>query len=239
MIAFRRWFVAHWFLGVFAIIGGVWVLTLAAYDLGADGISFGNPYTGQNATIDFMREHYRPFVGLAEGVGLELDTGGPQLRGTIVALEPGLPGFRVVCGYNHAAGGIAMVTHRQGDWLFRAPSDESKNSEAVNGRRAESRAFILTLAYERATGERVVVEADTPVAAQEALLAERGLAVSEATRMRPEGLTDLPVMSMQREGCVIFNAAFVAAMMLWGVIGGLAVLVVRIIGRRSDRALSP
>jgi hypothetical protein len=235
MNALRRWFLGHWFLGVFAIIGGIWVLTLVAYAAGAEGISFRNRYTGQPATIDFMREHERPYVGLADGVGLGLDTGGPQLRATIVKLEPGLPGLRWVCGSNDTAGGIAMVTHRQGDWLYRAPSDESKNDEAVNGRRPESRAYILTLAYNRATGERVVVEPDTPVAAQAELLAARGLEVSDATRMTLESLTDLPVVSMQREGCVIFNAAFIAVTLLWLVIGGLALLLVRVIRARRSR----
>lgn len=237
MRSVRRSFLEHWFLGVVAIILGVWLLTLVAYDLGVDGISFRNRYTGQYATIDFMREHDRPFVGLADGVGLELDAGGPQLRATVVALEPGLPGFSLICGSHGTADGIAMVTHRQGDWLYRAPSDESKNHEAVNGRRPESRAFILTLAYDRKTGERVVVEPNTPLAAQEALLAERGLVVSDATRIGLESLTDLPVISMQREGCVIFNAAFVAVTILWLVIGGLALLLVRVVrARRAGRS---
>lgn len=236
MSSIRRSFLDHWFLGVFAIIFGVWLLTLVAYDLGVDGISFRNRYTGQYATIDFMREHDRPFVGLADGVGLELDDGGPQLRATVVALEPGLPGFGLVCGTHGTADGIAMVTHRHGDWLYRAPSDESKNYEAVHGRRPESRAFILTIAYERTTGERVVVQPDTPLGAQEALLAERGLAVSDATRLSLESLADLPVISMQREGCVIFNAAFVAVTLLWLVIGGLALLLVRLVrARRAAR----
>jgi len=238
MNALRRWFLGHWFLGVFAIIGGVWVLTLVAYAIGAEGISFDNRYTGQPATIDFMREHDRLYVQLADDVGLGLDTGGPELRATIVKLEPALPVLGSVCGAQTTEGGIGIVTHRQGDWFFRAPSDESKNHEAVHGRRPESRAYILTLAYDRSTGERVMVEPDTPLAAQAALLAERGLASSDASRMTLESLTDLPVASVQREGCVIFNLAFVATLLLWLALGGLALLLVRMVqaarGRRSS-----
>jgi hypothetical protein len=105
----------------------------------------------------------------------------------------------------------------------------------VHGRRPESRAFILTLAYDRTTGERVVVEANTTLAAQERLLGARGLVVSEATRITPESLVDLSVVSVQREGCVIFNAAFVAASLLWLVFGGLTLLLVRAIASRRAR----
>src|SRR5262245_41324711 len=106
MEALRRWFLAHWFPGVFAIIGGLWVVTLVAYAAGADGITFASRYTGDDARIDFMREHERPYMGLADGVALGLDTGGPRVRGTIVRLEPGLPGIRWVCGESDSAGGI-------------------------------------------------------------------------------------------------------------------------------------
>lgn len=237
MNALRRWFLAHWFSGVFAIIGGVWVVTIVAYAAGAEGISFRNRYTGQPATIDFMREHERPYLGLSDGVALGLDTAGPHIRGSIVRLEPGLPVIGWVCGSSDTAGGLAMVTHRRGDWFYREPSDESKNHEAVHGKRPESRAYILTIAYDRSTGERVIVEPDLPVAAQAELLASRGLEVTDATRITLESLTDLPVASVQREGCAIFNLAFVAVSLLWLVLGGLALLVVRVV--RSRRGARP
>lgn len=81
----------------------------------------------------------------------------------------------------------------------------------MHGKRPESRAFILTLAYDRTTGERVVVEPETSVAAQGELLAARGLAVSESTQLTLESIADLPVVSVEREGCSIFNAAFAVA----------------------------
>jgi hypothetical protein len=236
MTELRRRFLDHWFLGVFVIIGGLWVVTLIAYASGAEGISVRNRYTGQPATIDFMREHERPLVSLGDGVALELDANGPQLRATVVKVEPGLPGLGWVCGELDTAGGLAMVTHRQGDWFFRAPSDESNNHEAVHGRRPESRAFILTLAYDRKTGERVIVEPDTPLPAQAELLAARGLAVSEDARLTFPALTDLPVVSMQREGCVIFNVAFVLVTLLWLVLGGLSLLIVHTLRSRRRGA---
>jgi hypothetical protein len=37
---------------------------------------------------------------------------------------------------------------------------------------------------------------------------------------------------MPREGCLIFNPAFIAALLLWFVVGGLAWLIVRVMRRR-------
>ncbi len=226
----RRWFIAHWFKGVFAIIAVIWLVTLGAYALGFRSVSFGNKYTGQRATIDFMREHDHTVLALTDDIGLQLESGG-QLHGAIVKLTAGLPGLCWICGSHETAGGIAIVGYRQGDWLFRAPEDLTKNSEALHGR-PESRAFITTLAFDRATGERVQLDATAGVDAQAAALSARGLVVSERTRLTPDALADLPAVSMQREGCVIFNAAFVAVCVLWLVFGGLAMLLVRVVRRR-------
>lgn len=235
MNAFRRWFLGHWFGGVFAIIAGIWIVTLIAYAAGAEGISFRNRYTGQPATIDFMRKHDHPMVGLAEGVGLELHAAGEELHGTVVKIEPAWPVVGWVCGEQGKAGGLARVDYRQGDWVYRAPRDESNNHEAVHGRREESRNYILTLAYDRATGERVIVPADASLDAQAKLLEARGLVVADASRITLESLVDLPVVSVQREGCIIFNAAFVAVSLLWLVLGGLAALIVRVVRARRAR----
>ena len=101
-----------------------------------------------------MREYDHPVVELRDGVGLELDANGSQLTGTIVKLEPAPIGLCWLCGRNDTAGGIARVAYRQGDWLFRAPEDPSSNDEVLRGASPESRDYILTLAYNRATGER-------------------------------------------------------------------------------------
>jgi hypothetical protein len=230
----RRQFLGHWFVGVFAIIAVIWVITLVAYALGFKGVSFRNKFTGQDATIDFMRQHDRVFLQLADDVGLELNPGGPHLSGTIVKLSSGLPGLCWVCGDHETAGGIAIVDYRLGDWLFRAPFDNSKNSEVEHGR-PESRAFILTIAYDRASGERVQVAPTADLAAQQLALSTRGLVPSDAARIDPENLADLPVVSMQREGCVIFNMAFVAVTLLWLVLGRLALLLVRVVRARRRR----
>jgi hypothetical protein len=224
-----RWFRRHWFAGVFVIIAGVWTITLIAYAFGAGSVSFGNKFTGQRATIDFMRDNDHVVVGLADGVGLQLDHGGPPLHADIVRLKPGFPVLCWVCGQLDTAGGISMVAYRQGDWFYRAPEDLSRNSEATHGLRAESRAFILTIAYNRANGERV--QAGVDVAAQTLALTSRGLAVTDAARISPETIRDLPVLSIQREGCLIFNVAFVSVVLLWLVFGGLAWLLVRFLRR--------
>jgi hypothetical protein len=225
----RRWFLAHWFAGVFAILAVVWAITLVAYVLGAPGVSFRNRYTGQDATIDFDRKYDHTIVELSDQVGLQLDTRGPTLHAVVVALRPGIPVLCWVCGSLETAGGIAIVEYRQGDWLFRAPEDLVHNDQVLHGR-AESRAFVLTIAYNRATHERVVGDAD--LAAQTAVLAARGLAVSERTRLTATAVADLAPLSIQREGCIIFNAAFIAVAILWLVLGGVAVLIARLLRRR-------
>lgn len=230
MAAFSRWFLRHWFVGVFAIIGGVWLLAEVAWLTGAEGITFGNRY-GPPATIDFMREQDRPVVALADGVGLELDMGGEELRGAVVRYRPGPPILCLVCGYHDRAGGIAHgITQRDGDWFYREPSDNSHNREAHEGRQ-ESRDYILTIAYDRATGERVQVGADDTLEQQTAVLAGKGLEVSPEHRLGAASLTDLKSLSVMSEGCMIFNVAFVAAMLLWLVVGGIAALVTRRVRR--------
>lgn len=215
----RRWFLRHWFAGVFAIIGGLWLVTTIAYALGMSGISVGNRYTGQRATIDFQRGYDHPVLALADGVGLEIDHG----HGSVIAVKPGLPIVCWVCGDLARGGGIGLADHRQGDWFFRAPRDESHNDEALHGREA-SRAFILTLAYNRATGERVRVLATTSLADQAALLAARGLDPGPGTALAPANLADLPELSMQREGCLVVQLAFVGVVILWTALGGLGLV---------------
>lgn len=209
---------AHWFGGVFAIIGAIWLVTLMAYAFGAGGVSFGNRYTGQRATIDFMRQYDRPVLALRDGVGLELDTGGPKLHGSIVKLRAGLPVLCWVCGRHDFAGGISQADYRQGDWFYRAPVEHAAST---------------TIAYDRTTGETVVVAEGADVHTQEQALAAHGLAVTENARISPDTLADLRPVSMQREGCVIFNAAFVAVNLLWLVFGGIALAVVRLVKRRA------
>lgn len=79
----------------------------------------------------------------------------------------------------------------------------------------------------------MVVDADATLVEQEKVLAARGLAVDEAARLRPDAITDLRAVSMQREGCVIVQAAFVLAALLWLVVGGPIALVVRARRRRA------
>lgn len=230
MDAIRKWFLRHWFAGVFLIIGAVWVITTVAYVSGAKNITFANRY-GKPATIEFMRQYDHPAVGLGEGLGLELDERGPHLHGTVVKLEPGLPVFCLLCGANAAAGGLARVDFRQGDWFFRAPEDLSRNSEARNGR-PQSRDFILTIAYNRATGERVLAGVDDSLGRQEQTLAGKGLAATGENRLTLESISDLPALSMQKEGCVIVQAAFVAAALLWLLLGGLSLVSVRLFRKK-------
>jgi hypothetical protein len=227
----RAWFLRNWFAGIYVILGGVWLATTIAYLTGAKSITFGNRY-GQKPTIDFMREHERTVVGLADGLGLELAAGGPKLHGSVVKLRAGLPIVCWVCGDFDEDGGIGQVDFRQGDWFFRAPTDLSKNSQLKNGRE-EWVAAMRTIAWNRATAERVQVGIQDSLGAQEAELEKRGLVRSPATALSAETIADLETVSMQREGCVIYNAAFVAAALLWLVIGGPIWLVVWLRRRKS------
>lgn len=221
---FRR----RWFSGVFVIILGVWVATGLAYAFGARGITFSNPY-GEDATIDFMRQYDHEVLGLGEDLGLELHNSG----GSIVRLEDGLPVLCWICGDRDQAGMLGLVQFRAGDWFYRAP-DEHRLVKDLGALRAETREAMLTLAYNRATGERVMVGERADAAEQAALLAARGLSLAAEARLGPSTLGDLARVSMQREGCVIVNLAFVAAMLLWLVVGGLAWSLVRVLrGRRA------
>ena len=235
MSTLRRWFLKHWFFGVFAIIGGIWLATTMAYLLGAKSITFGNRY-GSDATIDFGREHDYPVVRLGKDVGLELNRSVPSLHGSIVNLKPGLPVLCWVCGATDKHGGVAMVDYRQGDWFYRAPFDNSKNGEAHTGRPA-SREFILTIAYNRVTRERVMVGADASLPEQEQALTSRGLGLTDASKLSAATLKDLPDVSMMREGCLVVQLAFVAVALLWLVVGGLIALLTRLVrGRKGSQA---
>lgn len=232
MSRFGRWFLRRWFVGVFAIIGVVWVITEVAWLAGAKSITFGNRY-GPPATIDFMREHDRPVLALGDGVGLRLRLDGDSIDGSIERYKPGPPVLCLVCGYHTSDGGVAPgITHRDGDWFYRAPRDESKSREAHEGR-PESRAYILTIAYNRATGERVQVGADDSLDQQTKVLAQKGLVVTAEHGMGLDDLVDLQSLSVMSEGCAIFNLAFVAATLLWLLFGGLAAGIVRMRRRRS------
>lgn len=227
----RRWLLAHWFTFILALVVALWVITATAYYLGFSGLRFRNRFTGQDAVIDFMRKYDRPVVELGPDVGLELDQRGTGLHAAIVRLEDAPFFLCWVCGRKQLHGGIAMVDYRQGDWLYRAPEDLSTNSEATRGRRRESREYIRTVAYNRATGERLIGEID--VASQARLLAEKGLAPTDATRLSPAALADLAPASMMREGCMVFNLAYIAVLLLWLVIAGPLALLARRRRRRS------
>lgn len=230
MVGFRVWFRHHWFVGVLVILGGVWLVTTLAYLLGAQSISFGNRY-GRHATIDFQREHDHLVVGLQDGVGLQVDTGALQLMGSVIALKNGIPGLCWVCGSRTRAEGICRVEYRQGDWFYRSPTDLSNNSEVLRGR-PQSRDFMRTLAFNRATNERLLVEANTSLTDQGRLLNERGLTRADRARLSPETLADLSEVSMQREGCVVVQLAFAACTLLWLLLGGSVALVA---GRLKQR----
>lgn len=216
----RRWLVAHWFGAVALLIGGLWIATLIAYAVGAEGISVGSRRTGQRATLDFMRRHDQPVLGLRPGVGLSLYAGARAdvVGGTVVRLRPAPPVLCWVCGDQQLAGGLAIVSHRAGDWLYRAPTDRPPTHAPA-------------LAYHRGTGE--LLPGGAGAAAEAAVLAGRGLIVSEATRLRRDGVADLTTVSMLREGCVIFNAAYVLLLLLWLVVGGGALLIGRLVRRRA------
>lgn len=169
-------------------------------------------------------------------MGLELYEAGPTLHATVVRLEDAPFFLCWVCGAKQLHGGVAIVDYRQGDWFFRAAQDLTQNSEATHGRRRESREYILTVAYNRATGERLIGEPD--VASQTRLLAEKGLAPTDASRIAAAALADLAPASMMREGCMVFNLAFVAVTGLWFLIGGPIALIARHRRRRRASAAS-
>lgn len=221
----------HWFVGIFAILAAVWLVVEVAYLAGSDGVSFRNRYTGQRASIDFGRKHDRPFVALSDDVGMELNSAGPHLHGAVNTLKSGLPVVCWLCGDLRQDEGIGIVAYRQGDWFYRAPDDNSRNSEALHGR-PQSRAYILTIAYNRATHERVQVPAAATLAAQTQVLAARGLVVDESARLSQSNLADLAPVSMQREGCVVVQLAFLSAALLWLVLGSGAALIIRGTRRR-------
>ncbi len=216
----RRWLVAHWFGAVALLIGGLWITTLIAYAAGADGVRFGNRFTGQRATLDFMRRHDQPVLGLRPGAGLSLYAGARAdvIGGTVVRLRPAPPVLCRVCGELQLGGGLAIVSHRAGDWLYRAPTDRPPPHAPA-------------LAYHRGTGE--IVAGGGGAAAEAAALAERGLVVSEAASLRRDGVADLTTVSMLREGCMIFNAAYLLLLLLWLVVGGGALLIGRLVRLRA------
>ncbi|NMB76642.1 MAG: hypothetical protein GYA21_16120 [Myxococcales bacterium] len=228
----RRLFTRHWFAGVFVIIGIVWLLTTIAYFSGAQSITFPNRY-GKRPTIDFSRKYDFPVVDLGRDVGLMIDNGGQQLQGSILKLKEGVPILCWLCGERRNAGHIGRAAFRKDDWFFRAPRDESRNTEARRGR-PESRDFILTIAYNRATGERLRVEVDQSVEEQARLLADKGLFATEDTMLTQESLADLPPVSMLREGCAVVQLAFAACSILWFVLGGLMWSLVKVFKRRRE-----
>ena len=236
------WYRRRWFVAVLATIALLWFVTTVAYGFGAGGITFGSRVTGNRARIDFQRAHDRPVLDLAAGVGLQLDGVGGGLRGTVVTLRPGLPlVFCWLCGRDRTAGAIADVEHRAGDWLYRAPADLARqlaDMERAGGSprwRTQRRAMISTLAYNRATGERLEVAATATADDQARELAARGLVTSELTRLSVVTLADLRAAPMQREGCVVVQAAFIAAALLWLVLGGLALGLVTLTRRARRR----
>lgn len=210
-----KWLWARWYLAIALLLLVLWLGVLVAYRLGAEGISVRSR-SGQTVNLDFGRQHDHTWVAVGPGVGLELDAYNKQLHGTIARVKPGIPGLCWVCGDNVPAGGLAMVKYRQGDWYFKAPQDYRNNSEATRGRRPASRAYILTIAYNVATNERVIVAADATVEAQATELRNRGLTASVANLLTLDPAWH--VLSMQREGCVIFNAAFVVLALLLALI---------------------
>lgn len=206
-----HWLVARWYRLIALLLALMWVGVLVAYRLGAQGVSVRSQ-SGQTVNLDFGREHDQPWVGVGPSVGMELNVYNQRLHGSIAKMKAGLPLLCWVCGDNVPAGGLAMVTHRQGDWYFKAPADYSKNSEAVRGRRQASRDYILTIAFNVVTHERVIVAATSTLAAQTAELGRRGLTASDPNLLALD--TTWQGLSMQREGCVVFNAAFVIAGLL-------------------------
>jgi len=121
-------------------------------------------------------------------------------------------------------GGLALALG-----LYRAPDDH--HLVQLDGLRAETRDAFCTVAYNRATGERVMLPPQAGVAEQEAALRAHGLAPNDAARLSPGAIGDLATVSMMSEGCVIFELAFVATTLLWFVCGGLGWVVVRTVRR--------
>lgn len=224
MQRFGRWFRKHWFVGVFLILAGTWIVVEIAWLAGADGITFGNRY-GPPATLDFQRGHDLPTLAVGERVGLELDPDANPARGALVFVKPGPPVLCWICGYHSTDDGLASgIEYRANDWFYRAPRDESKSKEAHTGRQV-SRDFILTIAYNRATEERVIVGPDDTIAQQTAALGERGLTIDSAHLLTADALSDLKTLSVMSEGCAVVNLGFVAAALLWLVFGGIPALV--------------
>ncbi len=206
-----HWLVARWYRWIALLLLLLWIAVLVAYRLGAQGFSVSSR-SGQTVNLDFGREHDRQWVRVGPGEGMELNVYGAALHGSVAKLKPGLPVLCWVCGDNVAADPLVSATHRQGDWYFKAPEDFSKNSEATHGLRQVSRDYILTLAYNVATRERVIVAATSTPQAQQAELAARGLSASVANLLKVDATWR--GLSMQREGCVVFNVAFIALALL-------------------------
>lgn len=232
MSSFRR----HWFIGLLLLLLGVWAVFGLAYLSGADGVTV-RARGGQSVTLDFMRDQENPVVlGLAESVGLELETDGStgappgELSGVLIELEP-VPLFMCACGAKWTPTSIAIVDYRQGDWFFRAPKDLGSRGSFESG--SESwRTAKLTLAYNAITGERVLQDFEDTLERQQSLLTEHGFVPSDELRLDVERLTDLKLVSMQSERCMIYFGAFLASLLLWLLIGG----PIALIQRRNRRA---
>ena len=227
----------HWFLGVYVIIAGLWLVTTVAYALGAGGITFGNRYTGDRARIDFQRGHDRQVLALPHRRGLLIHPGTP-VHATVVPLRRGLPApICWACGKDETAGAVVDVEYRRGPWLYHAPlaiADELAALARAGGdprwqaRRAE---MLRTVAYNLDTGELRQVAATATVDDQARALAELGLPLDDGARLSSATAGDLRTASIQREGCVIVQLAFVAVALLWLVVGGGAALIVALVRR--------
>ncbi|EDM78424.1 hypothetical protein PPSIR1_06231 [Plesiocystis pacifica SIR-1] len=225
----------HWFLGILVILLAVWGGLALAYLSGAEGVTV-RARGGQSATLDFMRDQEEPVVlGLTDNVGLELADGGSEpgrVTGHIVSLES-VPVPLCVCGESWSSMGYGDVGYRQGDWLFRAPK-ELMSRESLDSGSESWREAVLTLAYNPTTRERVLQTPDDTLEQQRSLLAEHGLDPSEAQRLDLDRLSDLKVVSMRSERCMIYFGAFVLSVSLWLLIGGPIALLQR--RRRRARA---
>lgn len=211
----------HWFAGIWAILLLVWAGLGLAWLVGAEGVTVTSE-SGQSATLDFMRDQVDlPVLGLADGVGLEIEARAEapgQLRASLLVLEPE-PRVLCLCGDFWSPTSLGQVTHRQGDWYFQEPVDFSRFGSIESGSETWQTA-IRTLAYNPSTDARLLADVDEPADQQLAKLTTAGLVPGPDTALTLDRLGDLTTVRLRSERCFIYFGAFLASNLLWLLVGG-------------------
>jgi hypothetical protein len=230
------WFKRHWFVGVLAIVAVLWLVVGIAYSRGVTEFSVRSR-SGQAVEMDFSRDLEVGYLSLERDAVLEIETRpGTPLRSSIYLTGPTPVPLCWLCGSRDTTSAIAQVEFRSGPWFFRSPIESWPSGLETWAERP--RDAYRALAYDSATGARVLAVIGDSVEEQLRLLAESGLAPAESARLSPATLADLETASVMREGCMVIHGAFIAAFGLW-IVGGGPFALASVRRRRARSGLVP